>query len=207
MSSQTVDVPILLSEQQAQDLQCFVEATAQGRRHDVPAGRLKSLAKLGLVRSKLFFRYELTAAGSAVSERLNPELANELLDERMQANGMFSVAQMLKGVPMDMFTKHAGVHDLDTFGEWIEMKRTEYVRLHARYALGDRAEDELYEWSLAHNAVFAAVHVNFKAAMAGSTGVTDKKWHCKTCCAQWEGLLADHTCPDGREDVSSGWRA
>lgn len=206
MSNQTVDVPISLNEQQTNDLQRFFETTAQGRRHGVPAGRMKSLAKLGLVRSKFFFRYELTGVGSSVVERLNPASANELLDERMKANGMFSVAQMLKGVPMDMFNKHAGVHDLDTFVEWVEMKRSEYIRLHARYELADRPEDDLYEWVLAHNAIFAAVHVNLKAAMAVPTGVTDKKWHCKTCWAQWEGLLADHTCPDGREDVRSGWR-
>jgi hypothetical protein len=204
MSNQTVDVSISLSDQQAKDLLILNDEMER-----VPAGRLKPLAVLGLVhRRGLLRRYKLTDLGSKAITRLTatPE-TDEYLAERMKAAGMFTVAQMMTAAPMDIFTKHAGVNDLGSFLQWVEMKRAEYIRMQARYDLGDKPkDDDMYEWVIAHNSVFAAVHVNLKAAMAGSTGVTDKKWHCQTCWAQWEGLLADHTCNDGQEDARSGWR-
>jgi hypothetical protein len=207
MGNQTVEVSISLSEQQSRDLLRFHETTEDDQGYDVPAERMKSLAALGLIRSKGFRRYEFTDVGDSVVERLNAKPDSETLDERMKAAGMFTVSQMMGAAPMDVFIKHAGVNDLDSFLKWVEMKRAEYVRMQARYDLGEKPkDDDMYEWVIAHNAVFAAVHVNLKAAMAVPTGVTDKKWHCKTCWAQWEGLLADHTCQDGREDVRSGWR-
>lgn len=95
------------------------------------------------------------------------EAAQGELDERMRAAGMFTVAEMLKGTPLDAFTKHAGVCDMDTFGQWLEMKRAEYLKMQARYDLGERDKsDDLYEWVIAHLAVFTEAHVNFRAALA-----------------------------------------
>lgn len=89
---------------------------------------------------------------------------NALLDERLEAAGMLTVAQILAGAPLDAFIRHAGVHDLATFGQWLEMRRAESVRLQARFALEKRDGDELYEWVIAHAAAFSEVTLNFRAA-------------------------------------------
>lgn len=87
------------------------------------------------------------------------------LSTRMTAAGMLTVAEIMAGVPLDAFTRHAGVRDLDTFAQWLEMRREEYLKLHARFALEQREEDELFDWITSHAAVFGEVMVNFKAAM------------------------------------------
>lgn len=90
------------------------------------------------------------------------------LDQRLRAAGMLSVAKLMAGAPLDAFIKHAGVHNLATFAEWVEMRRKECLRLQARFDLKELGEDhELYEWALAHAAVFTEVHVNLRAALAG----------------------------------------
>lgn len=89
---------------------------------------------------------------------------NARLDERLEAAGMLTVAQILAGAPLDAFIRHAGVHDLATFGQWLEMRRAESVRLQARFALEKRDGDELYEWVIAHAAAFSEVTINFRAA-------------------------------------------
>lgn len=88
------------------------------------------------------------------------------LDERMKAAGMLSVSQLLAGAPMDAFHKHAGVVDLDSLLEWVEMRRGECIRAQARYDL-DKPKDDLYEWAIAHSAVFTELHVNLRAAIEG----------------------------------------
>ncbi|HBP6378478.1 TPA: hypothetical protein L6A07_25175 [Pseudomonas aeruginosa] len=89
---------------------------------------------------------------------------NARLDERLEAAGMLTVAQILAGAPLDAFIRHAGVHDLASFGQWLEMRRAESVRLQARFALEKRDDDELYEWVVAHAAAFSEVAINFRAA-------------------------------------------
>jgi hypothetical protein len=86
------------------------------------------------------------------------------LDSRMRAAGMLTVADLLKGAPLDAFVKHAGVSDMGTFAQWLEMRRKECLEMQARFELDKRHNDELYEWVFAHAAVFSEVHVNFKAA-------------------------------------------
>ncbi|RJG10971.1 hypothetical protein D3879_14935 [Pseudomonas cavernicola] len=94
----------------------------------------------------------------------NLNMVPDDLESRMKAAGMLSVTELLAGAPIDAFVKHAGVNDLATFGQWLEMKRKEYVSLQARFTLDKREDDELYEWVVAHAAVFGEVHINFKSA-------------------------------------------
>ncbi|WP_427121546.1 hypothetical protein [Pseudomonas aeruginosa] len=89
---------------------------------------------------------------------------NARLDDRLEAAGMLTVAQILAGAPLDAFIRHAGVRDLASFGQWLEMRRAESVRLKARFALDKREDDELYEWVIAHAAAFSEVAINFRAA-------------------------------------------
>lgn len=87
------------------------------------------------------------------------------LDDRLKSAGMLSVAELMAGAPLDAFMTHVGVSDLATFGQWVEMKRAEFLKLMARYDLGDKPKDDMYEWVVAHSAVFGEVHVNLKAAL------------------------------------------
>lgn len=89
------------------------------------------------------------------------------LAERMKAAGMMTVDELIAGAPLDAFHRHAGVNSLETFGQWLEMRRREYASMQARRTLDKREDDELYEWVLAHAGVFGEAHINFKAAMAG----------------------------------------
>lgn len=100
--------------------------------------------------------------------RMIAELTDATLTDRMKAAGMMSVEQMIKGHPFDTFHAHAGVTSLAKFEEWLEMKRAEYIKMHARFDLDKKdSSDEMYEWVLAHSAVFNAVHINFRNAMKG----------------------------------------
>ncbi|MFJ3685609.1 hypothetical protein [Pseudomonas sp. NPDC090208] len=102
--------------------------------------------------------------------------AAQSADERMKAAGMFTVAELLSGTPLDGLVKHAGVNDLATFAQWVEMKRTQYLKQHAAYELGDKPKDDMYEWMVAHCAVYTEVHVNLKAAMAEPAERTPKDY-------------------------------
>lgn len=97
---------------------------------------------------------------------LHQEVEAGTLAERMKAAGMMTVDELLAGAPLDAFTRHAGVNSLEAFGQWLEMRRREYVTMQAKRTLDKREEDDLYEWVLAHAGVFGEVHVNFKAAIA-----------------------------------------
>ncbi|KPB36899.1 hypothetical protein PsaNZ64_00695 [Pseudomonas syringae pv. actinidiae] len=70
MSDTTVEVSISLTEQQSKDLQRFYETTEDGQGYDVPADRMKSLARVGLVRSLGFSRFEFTDVGDSFVEQL-----------------------------------------------------------------------------------------------------------------------------------------
>lgn len=91
--------------------------------------------------------------------------AGEEVDAKLRAAGMLSVADLLKGAPLDAFIRHAGVCDFDTLLQWAEMRRGECLRMLARYDLGEKDKgDDLYEWIVAHSAVFTELHVNIRAA-------------------------------------------
>ncbi|HGN3112383.1 TPA: hypothetical protein ACKRQV_000079 [Pseudomonas aeruginosa] len=93
------------------------------------------------------------------------------LDVRLKAAGMFTIDEVLKGLPLDSFIKHAAVTDMVAFAKWLEMKRAEILRLHASFELGDRKDDEMHERVLAQMGVLAEVHINFKAAIAGQSAL------------------------------------
>lgn len=124
------------------------------------------------------------------------------LDERMKAAGMLSVSQLLAGAPMDAFHKHAGVVDLDSLLEWVEMRRGECLRAQARYDL-DKPKDDLYEWAIAHSAVFTELHVNLRAAIEGEkTKATPAPkqesvgWNAQCSCGhRWVMDLPTESCP------------
>lgn len=90
------------------------------------------------------------------------------LDDRMKAAGMTPLSEMLTDIPVGRFLAHAGVTDLSSFEAWIKMRREEMLRMQATMELDKRQDDDLYEWVLAHAAVFTEVLCNFQTAMGKS---------------------------------------
>ncbi|HDC4490740.1 TPA: DUF3850 domain-containing protein [Enterobacter asburiae] len=87
------------------------------------------------------------------------------IDARMKNAGMLSATEIIAGQPIDAFMKHAGVVDLASLLKWAEMRRAEFLRMQAKYVLGDNPKDDMYEWVISHVAAFSELHVNIRAAM------------------------------------------
>ena len=87
------------------------------------------------------------------------------IDTRLKNAGMLSAAEIIAGQPIDAFMKHAGVVDLESLLKWSEMRRAEFLRMQAKYELGDNPKDDMYEWVISHVAAFSELHVNIRAAM------------------------------------------
>lgn len=69
-----IAVPVKISEQQERDILRFLDTCEDDQGYDVPKYRMKSLARLGLIRPTGFSRYEITDVGDAVIEILVVEL-------------------------------------------------------------------------------------------------------------------------------------
>ncbi|EOY8504057.1 TPA: hypothetical protein ACXIYC_002493 [Enterobacter cloacae] len=96
------------------------------------------------------------------------------IDARMKNAGMLSAAEIIAGQPIDAFMKHAGVVDLSSLLKWAEMRRAEFLRMQAKYELGDNQKDDMYEWVISHVAAFSELHVNLRAAMLQSFGNSEQ---------------------------------
>lgn len=90
------------------------------------------------------------------------------LDARMAAAGMMPMSEMLRNIPVGNFMAHAGVKDLATFGDWLKMRRESMLRMQVNMELDHLQSDDLYEWVIAHAAVFTEVLCNFQVAMGKS---------------------------------------
>ena len=104
----------------------------------------------------------LTGLSETAKEKVTQDI-----DSKMKAAGMTPLSVMLGKSPMDSFIQHSGVSDLNRFEQWLSMRVEETARGLARMNLADKDEtnDEMYEWWLAHAAVFKEVKVNFDAAL------------------------------------------
>jgi hypothetical protein len=89
------------------------------------------------------------------------------LDDRLRAAGMFTIPEMMGETPLTRWEVHSGMTDLKFFGEWLDRKVVEYMRMRVDYEIGEKDKtDDLYEWVLAHSAAFATIRTNFRAAFA-----------------------------------------
>lgn len=88
------------------------------------------------------------------------------LEERMKEAGMMTIEEMLGETPIDHWMTDTYVEDLPTFEKWIVSKREEYTRMFARYTLDKKEDGEMYEWILAHKAVFDSVCIHFRKAIS-----------------------------------------
>lgn len=87
---------------------------------------------------------------------------NADLNKRLTDAGMLTIEQMMQ--PANHFMIHAGMTDLTFFETWLERKCEEYTRMLARYELGDKPQDDMYEWIVSHRATFHEVLINYRAA-------------------------------------------
>jgi hypothetical protein len=63
-----VEISLSMTDLQKRDLLRFFETSEDGQGYDVPKDRMKSLARVGLIRSLGFSRYEITDAGDLAIE-------------------------------------------------------------------------------------------------------------------------------------------
>lgn len=111
------------------------------------------------------YQHAAEAAVMYTLERIaRPAEAEGELADRMRAAGMMTIEEMLAGAPLDRFMKHAGVSDLETYSLWLDMKCREFLTMQAERDLDKEPEDDMYEWVLAHAAVFQEARINFNAA-------------------------------------------
>ena len=68
--SRELSIPIKITAQHAEDLLRFFDTCEDDQGYDVPKPRMKSLARVGLIRSTGFSRYEITDLGYAAVENL-----------------------------------------------------------------------------------------------------------------------------------------
>ncbi|EOV9637338.1 DUF551 domain-containing protein [Cronobacter sakazakii] len=115
-------------------------------------------------------RYEvMSMATELLALRKKRERAEPVVDDidtRMKEAGMLSVTEIIAGRQIDAFMRHAGVVDLESLLQWAEMRRAEFLRMQARYDIGDKPEDDMYEWVISHVAAFSELHINIRAIMS-----------------------------------------
>lgn len=87
------------------------------------------------------------------------------LDAKMISAGMIPLSKMLSGHgEMEKWLRHAHVHTLDDFREWVAMKQREYMGMRMRYEIGEKDKtDDLWQWVFAHAAAFDAVATQLRA--------------------------------------------
>jgi hypothetical protein len=61
------------------------------------------------------------------------------------------------------------VSDLESYGQWLDMKCREFLTMKAKRDLEKREDDDLYEWVIAHAAAFQEARINFNAALPAQT--------------------------------------
>lgn len=86
------------------------------------------------------------------------------LSARLKKAGMFTPEELLAGTPLDHWRTHTMVKDLDTFGDYLDMKCREYSTMMAGLQINKEEDSELFEWVLAHNGAYSDIRINFKAA-------------------------------------------
>jgi hypothetical protein len=91
------------------------------------------------------------------------------LDRRLVEAGMAPVEEMLQRNALGKFSVHAGVSDLASFEQWLAMRHAEFIRMQARMTLDGKAEEELFEWVISHNAAFGEVAANFRQAISSAS--------------------------------------
>lgn len=87
------------------------------------------------------------------------------LAERMKAAGMITIDEAINGGPMDLFLSHTGVRDMETYGQWLEMRRRELVKQVACHDLKIHVlNDDVLDFILGQSYAVGCAHINLKRA-------------------------------------------
>lgn len=103
----------------------------------------------------------------ACNSPLHSQESDVALDERLRRAGMMTLSEVFNS-PMARFQVHAGVKDLDTFNQWLIMRRDEFTKQQALMTLADKVEGDMFEWTVAHSSSFREVFYNFEVAKAAT---------------------------------------
>lgn len=103
----------------------------------------------------------------------SPSKVEKTLDVRMKAAGMQTIDEMLSSLTDEPLLLQAEVVDIQSFEGWLEMKCREFNSMQARMHLDKRLEDELYEWVLAHAALFKSVLAHYRKATSPPSKVEE----------------------------------
>ena len=118
---------------------------------------LKNAEVMELKQDNRLLKQKLLEANAHI-ERLSDQ---RTLDVRMKEAGMITLTEIWSGLPIDDFIKTNKVTTLEYFGRWLESRYKEASTMFAKRTVNKQEDDELYEWVLAHNAVFKEVLLNF----------------------------------------------
>ena len=118
---------------------------------------LKNAEVMELKQDNRLLKQKLLEANAHI-ERLSDQ---RTLDVRMKEAGMITLTEIWSGLPIDDFIKTNKVTTLEYFGRWLESRYKEASTMFAKRTVSKQEDDELYEWVLAHNAVFKEVLLNF----------------------------------------------
>lgn len=88
------------------------------------------------------------------------------LDEQMKAAGMATIDEMVASLTDNPLLLQAEVVDLATFEEWLEAQYRHFLGMQARRQLEKQEDDEMFEWTLAHSALFGSVLAHYRKATA-----------------------------------------
>lgn len=88
----------------------------------------------------------------------------EELDKKLKAMGLLTLSHCLKPENASPLMVHAGVKDMATFEEWLQMRYQECMSMKVQMTVDNRIEDEMFEWVMSHAAVYGEVLANFNRA-------------------------------------------
>jgi hypothetical protein len=109
-----------------------------------------------------------TASNSELIDLLSckVERGRQELDKQMKEAGMSTIDEMVASLTDNPLLLQAEVVDLATFESWLEMKTREYSKMQAIRQIKKHEDDEMFEWILAHAALFSSVLAHYRKATA-----------------------------------------
>ncbi len=88
------------------------------------------------------------------------------LDEQMKEAGMRTIDEMVASLTDNTLLLTKEVTDLESFEWWLETSYREFLSMQAERDIKKQDGDEMYEWILAHAALFGSVLAHYRQAIA-----------------------------------------
>ena len=85
------------------------------------------------------------------------------LEKEMKQAGMIPLKDIIEGnVPIQKYITHTGVTELQSFANWLERKREQYLRMRIKQELNKN--DDLYDFVLGKASAYEEIYQNFRKA-------------------------------------------